>query len=208
MKTPLLHRCLSGIACAVILTGTTYQLRAQDCATKVTLILNNIKGGVFPGQAVTLRSLNDGKEYKQTSNSKGEVVFALPCEQKFDVQISNYTRKDEITSPPRNGGYSIQNFSYSADMKQKDALFAMTDPEKATVDKAMNALPDTTFIKNALMTRPVQIDLYSTFTITLKDLDSKPLVNEQVVLTGEKRKKSFKGRTNVKGEILLYLPKG
>jgi hypothetical protein len=174
----------------------------------MTIVLNNIKGGVFPGQTVILKSLNNGKEYKQISNAKGEAVFALPCEQKFDVQISNYTRKDEISSPPRNGGYSTQNFSYSADMKQKDALFAMTDAEKATVDNAIAGLPDTTFIRNSTMTRPTQLDLYSTFTITLKDLDNKPLVNEQILLTGEKRKKSFKGATNSKGEILLYLPKG
>jgi hypothetical protein len=208
MRTSLLQRCLICFAFASGSTGTTGTLFSQDCETKVTIVLNNISGGVFPNQTVVLKSLSDGKEYSQTSNASGQAVFALPCEQKFDVKISNYTRKDEISSPMRNGGYSTQNFSYSADMKQKDALFAMTDAEKATLDKTVTSLPDTTFIKGSSMVRPAQLDMYTTFTITLKDLDSKPLVSEQIILTGIKRNKSFKGKTNTLGQMIVYLPKG
>lgn len=183
-------------------------LSAQGCESQVTIKLNNIRGGVYANQSVSLKSLTDGKIFKQTSNAQGEVVFLLPCEQKFEVTIANYTRKNEITSPAHANSTSMRNFSYEPDMAKKDEQFAMSTEEKAAVDKAVLALPDTTFIQSSLMKKPLTIDLYSTYTITLKNLDSQPLVNEQLTITGTKNKKSFKGATNSKGTIVVYLPKG
>lgn len=180
----------------------------QDCLSQVTVKLNNIRGGVYANQSVVMKSMSDGKEFKQTSASNGEAVFKLPCDQKFEVIIANYTRKNEITSPANEHATSYRNFSYEPDMAKKDEQFAMSDAEKLAVDNAMRSLPDTTFIKNSVMVKPTIMENYTTLTLTIKDLESLPLVNEQVVFTGEKRKKSFKGNTNAKGVLIVYLPKG
>jgi hypothetical protein len=188
-----------------LISFTTF---AQDCESKVTIQLNNIKGGVYANQTVTLKSLNDSKTYTLKSSTTGEAVFMLPCNQKFEVSISNYTRKNEISSPVTAGSYATRNFSYEPDMAKKDESFAMSEAEKKIVDADVAKLPDTTQIKNSVMFKPLNMTSFTTFTLTLVNLEGQALVNEQVIFTGEKSNKSFKGATSAKGTLLLYLPKG
>lgn len=191
---------------AFVLSAQT--LLAQDCESKVTIKLNNIKGGFYANQVVTLKSRSDGKQYQQTSNTSGEAAFTLPCDQKFDISIPNYTLKNEIMSPKTAGSSAFRNFSYEPDMLKKEELFAMSETEKATVDKAISTLPDTTLIYNSVMTKPVNMDNYTSLTISLQNLEKQPLAGERMIFTGAKRNKSFKGTTNAKGILTLYLPKG
>lgn len=180
----------------------------QSCLSEVIITLTNIKGGVYANQAVELISYNDGKSYKQVSNAKGEATFVVPCKQKYDVKIANYTQKEETFSPETAGTSVFVYFEYEPNMAEKDRLFAMTEKERLAVDIDVRNLPDTTFIDKGIMKRPGTINNYCTFTLTIKNLENKPLVNETVVLTGAKRKLSFKGVTNSGGSILFYLPKG
>jgi hypothetical protein len=181
---------------------------AQDCTSKVTIKLNNIRGGVYVNETITLKNLKDNTIHTLKSDAKGEAIFMLPCDQKYTVTISNYTRTNEIISPAQEGSYATRNFSYEPNMAQKDAAFAMSGTEKTALDAAIQLLPDTTFVKGSLMTKPTALNNYISFTLKVTNLESVPLVNEQVIFSGISRNKSIKGTTNTKGEILVYLPKG
>lgn len=194
------------IILSLFLTG---YLNAQDCSSTVNMKLNNISnGGHFANQTVELTSTSSHKVYTETSNAKGEVSFSLPCDERFDVKISNYASKDEIKSPGRANSMSTRNYSYEADMIQKRIAFAMDDTQKSIVDQAIAALPDTTFVRGGAMQPPRGIDNYTKLDITLIGLESQYLVNEEIVFTGRKRNKSFKAKTNTMGHVRVYLPKG
>lgn len=183
--------------------------QAQDCQSTIKLVLFNISsGGHFSGQTVELISTKTSLEYKQTSDAKGEVTFILPCDERFEVTISNYASKEEIVTPARANSSSTRTYSYEADMIQKRKDFAMDDTQKAAVDKAMASLPDTTFVKGSTMPTPRIMENYSSLDITLIGLDSKPLVAEEIVFTGTNRNKSIKAQTSAAGNVRVYLPKG
>jgi hypothetical protein len=182
---------------------------AQDCESKVVMILNNIStGGYFSGQKVQLISFSTNKVFTETSNAKGEVTFQLPCDERFDVKISNYAAKDEIKSPVRANSMSRRTYSYEADMAEKRLAAAMNAGQKSIVDKAIGKLPDTTFVNGSAMRPPSDLDNYSKLDITLIDLKSQPLSDEQIIFTGRNRNKSFKAVTSPSGHVLVYLPKG
>lgn len=182
---------------------------AQDCQSTVKMILNNISnGGHFSGQTVELTSTSDNKVYTEKSNAQGEVTFLLPCDERFDVKISNYASKDEIKSPAYNNSTSTRNYSYESDMLEKRKAFAMDETQKAAVDKAIAVLPDTTFVKGSTMRTPRDIDNYTKLDITLIGMESQYLVNEEIAFCGRKRNKSIKAHTNASGYVRVYLPKG
>lgn len=172
------------------------------------LQLNNIRGGIYANQLVVLKQKSGDLEFKQTSNSTGGVEFMVPCNTLFEVTVGNYTKKFEMTSPAGNKGYAKRNLTYEPDMAEKDKLFAMSESEKAVVDTYVKTLPDTTYFKSGVMSKPVKMDHYTTCTIKITNLDNLPLTNEDVILTGLKRNKSIKGKTNAAGQITVYLPKG
>jgi len=178
----------------------------QNCQSVISISLHNIKGGVYGNQLVELTSLSDGKSYTEISNAKGEVSLTVPCEQLFDVKISNYTSKEQVMSP-KSGTVSF-GLEYEPNMAEKDAIFAMNSSEMILVDNLMKSLPDTSYIQKTNPPTPSTSTNYSEFRITLQDLKNKPLVGELVIITGEKRNKSFKGKTNAMGELTAYLPKG
>jgi len=191
--------------CSLFFTNVS----AQDCQSTVKLILFNISSGLnFSGQTVELSSSSSDSVYRQVSDAKGEVTFILPCGQRFDVSISNYASKDEIMSPARPNSSATRKYSYEADMIQKRKDFAMDEEQKAAVDRAFVNLPDTTFIKGSRMVTPRPISNYTTLDISLRGLDSKPLVNEEIIFSGRNRNKSFKAKTSSAGHVRLYLPKG
>lgn len=182
---------------------------SQDCESKVKLVLNNISnGGFYRGQTVELTSISTKKVYKVISDAKGEAVFLLPCDERFEVHISNYAAEDEIKSPPRSNSSSTRNYSYESDMLEKRKTFAMNEAERVAVDKAISILPDTTYISSSIMRAPRDINNYSSVDITLIGLKNQFLVDEEIVFTGRNRNKSFKASTNSQGRALFYLPKG
>lgn len=182
---------------------------AQDCQSNVKMILNNISnGGRFSGQTVELTSTSDNQVYTETSNAQGEVTFLLPCDERFDVKISNYASKDEIKSPGSNNSTSTRNYSYEADMLEKRKAFAMDETQKAVVDRAIAKLPETTVVKGSTMRTPRDMDNYTKLDITLVGLESQYLVNEEIAFSGRKRNKSIKAHTNSSGHVRVYLPKG
>ncbi|MFT5822373.1 MAG: hypothetical protein ACI8ZM_003629 [Crocinitomix sp.] len=182
---------------------------AQDCQSTIVVQLDNIvNGSLFSGQKVVMTSFRSKKVYTSISDFKGEATFLLPCNEKFDVKISNYVGKIELMSPPYANSTSTQTFSYAADMAEKSKAFAMNDTQKKAVDKALINLPDTTFAKAWIMRQPRDLENYSTLDITLIGLENQFLVNEEIAFTGRKRNKSFKAYTNAKGRARFYLPKG
>lgn len=200
------HRFKLSLACFFVFLTVSLSAFGQDCLSGITFVLKNIHGGVYKNQSVELKELSSGKSYKTTSNELGEATLNVPCEQKFSVHIANYTQKSEITSP--RSGTMTRTLSYEPDMAKKDELFAMNDAEKADVDRMVAALPDTTFVKGSAMSLPKLPDLYAQVKISIVDLENAPLTNEVIMLSGLKNKKTFKGTTNEKGQISLYLPKG
>lgn len=207
MQTSVPHKYLIRTFLALFFLFHHSHVSAQECTSQITLNLKNVEGGVYPNQTVTFKSA-DGNEFTKKSNAKGEVIFDLPCDEKFEVSISNYTHEVEMFSPKSNGSWAVRTFTYMPNMAENDKYFNMNEGEKSTVDKALIRLPDTTFFKGAVMRRPVDIQNYSTLSITLKDLENGPLMNEEVTMTGLNRNKSFKGKTNSSGQIQFYLPKG
>jgi hypothetical protein len=179
----------------------------QGCQTTVVVRLENIKGGFFEGQDVTLTSRADGKVYSGKSAANGEAVVSVPCNEVFDLAISNYTKKEVVESS--NLGRTKHTFSYPHDMVEKEKQWAMTSDEQKRVDESFASLPDTTSIKGSLMPPPKVNAFYHTLlTIAIRDLYKAPLQNEVVTLTGRKRNKSFRGVTDKNGRLLIYVPKG
>lgn len=184
------------------------QVFGQDCSSQIIIQLENIKGGIFSNQLVELKPVSGGKTLSQKSDASGVVTFDAPCGTTYSIHIANYTRKQEISAPENSGSYAKRKFSYEANMVQNEKKFAMTPAEQIQVDSQLKGLPDTTRIVNGMMTKPANMDPYVTYTITIKNLENLPLKNEMVTLVGSKRNKSFKGKTNDKGQLLVYLPKG
>ncbi|WP_430403210.1 hypothetical protein [Fluviicola sp.] len=179
----------------------------QDCTTKLIYQLENIKGGFYANQTVTLTSKDGSKKFEQKSDTKGFVNFEVPCETVFDLKISNYTHDEEAISG-KQGSQIRQVLTYEPNMKEKDAIFAMSEADKATLNKAIMALPDTTNLPVGILKTPPHLENYELMSIKLKDLDNGLLVNEDFVISGTNRKKNFKGKTSKTGEIQLYIPKG
>lgn len=210
MKPALLIQKLSYALIALIAALFIFQNQVfgQDCNSQVILILENIKGGVFANQTVELKPVSGGKSFTTISDKTGTASFDVPCGITFSIHIANYTRKQEITSPENPGSYAKRKFSYEPNMVKNQALLAMNDAEKQQTDALIMSLPDTTRFMNGAMVKPINMDPYVTYTISIKDLDDKPLANETVIITGTKRGKNFKGKTNAGGQLLVYLPKG
>ncbi|MFT5780546.1 MAG: hypothetical protein ACI837_003508 [Crocinitomicaceae bacterium] len=210
MKLSVLLKCLirtSRISILLVLLQSNYA-SSQGCESTIKLILNNIKGGVYSNQTVTFKGKSSGDSFTKKTDGDGTVSFDLPCDQTFDVTISNYTREVEMHSPANAGSRATRKFGYEPNMAEKDKSFAMNDVQKSAVDMAAEKLPEISLIKGSRMAMPRNMSNYSSLSITLKDLDNGPLVGEQVTLTGEKRNKSFKGKTNSAGTFSVFLPKG
>lgn len=189
--------CLPALYCA-----------AQGCETTLVIKLKNMKGGVYGGQKVTITARADGKTLDATSNASGEAQFSVPCEVLYDLSIANYTRKKEVLSAKSAGGMVMRTFTYEPDMAAKDKLFAMNAEEQLAVEQAAAALPDTTFVKGAVMGIPAKADCFTELSISIKDIENGALADEMVTITGEKRKKSIKATTDKNGHLVVYLPKG
>lgn len=185
----------------------SFQSFGQDCTSRLTYQLENIKGGFYANQTVTLTSKDGSQKFEQKSDPKGYVNFDVPCETVFDLKISNYTHAEEAISG-KAGSQIRQILTYEPNMKEKDAFFAMSETEKAALNKAISALPDTTNLPVGLLKTPPHIENYELVSIKIKDLNNGPLINEDFVISGIKRKKNFKGKTSKTGEIQLYVPKG
>lgn len=181
---------------------------SQSCNTQMTFNLVNLKGGFYTNQSVILKSKMTGTEYHEKTDGSGTVVFNLPCDEVFEVNITNYAQKFDIPSPKRNGSRSTQTISYEPDMIEMSKRFEMSESDRQLVDQEMRTLPDTTKFGGSAMRRPYSTNHYTQFTLTLRDLDNGPLADEQVTMTGEKRALSFQGKTNSAGKIVFYLPKG
>ena len=182
---------------------------AQDCQSTVILKLNNISTGeFFSNQTVEVVSISSTKVYTGITDIHGEVSFQLPCDERFNVTISNYADLVEIKSPSHANSKYTRNFSYEANMLEKREMFAMNETQKKVVDRAVANLPDTTFIHGSRMRQPRDVVNYTTLSITLIGLEQQYLVNEEIVFSGKKRKISFKAHTNSNGNARFYLPKG
>ncbi|MCH2224548.1 MAG: hypothetical protein MK066_07235 [Crocinitomicaceae bacterium] len=177
----------------------------SQCNSTVSFLLKNIQGGVFVGENVTLIS-PEGEKFLTKSGTDGTVNIDVPCDQEYNVLISNYTRKFEIRSPKSSMGRMMRTLTYSPNMKEKDRLFAMSKDQERAVDLFVKRLPDTTRV--SVYRRTSFPNNYAKFTLTLKDLKEKSLSREEVTLTGEKRGKTFIGFTDSYGKITVQLPKG
>lgn len=183
-------------------------IQAQNCESSLIFKLVNTSGGFHVNQVVKLTSLADNKVYTASTNEKGEAGFTVPCDQNFDVDIANYPSKKEAKSPVNAGSKSTMSYTYAPDMVQKQKEFLLSDAEKATLDAHIKSLPDTTRIFQSVMNTPAILTDYATMDITLKGLDGKFLVGEEITFSGKQRNKSFVGKTNAKGTLRVYLPKG
>ena len=179
---------------------------SQECESTIEIQLKNIDGGVFANQKVTLSTKLDGTTYNQNSDVLGKVSFNVPCNTLFDVFVSNYTDKNEIQSP--RSGLVQQTLSYEATMVAKAKEFEMNLAEISKVDQTATLLPDTTFIKDSKMLPPKNAEHFARVNLTLKDIQGLPLSGEVLVLSGIKRNKSYKGTTDIRGNILFYIVKG
>lgn len=174
----------------------------------VKIQLNANEGGVHANMPVTLVNTSTKEEYKGRTDAKGTVIIAVPPNASYQVLIPNYTEKKFINVPNAPGATMSSTMTYSRNMVEEDKAFAMNDEEKAQVDAFANALPDTTFFTGTNPFRNSSNSFYTSLDLGLSNLDKGPLAGEKVTLTGRKRHKSFKGTTDAKGHLLLYLPKG
>ncbi len=180
----------------------------QECKTTVNILLENIDGGLFTNKKVRFTKIGTSVSLESKSNYMGIASAQLDCGSRYELAIENYTRKEEIRTPERASGSVTFTYTYSHDMAEKDKIFAMTAEQKNKLESEIKLLPDTTIVKASKMIRPLNYTDYSSFHFKALGLDNKPLVEETVTFTGRTRNKSFQGKTNEMGEILVYLPKG
>jgi len=192
---------LSTLLCA------SFKIYAQDCHSSIRIKLININGGVYADKQVQLFSKLYGNNWKQTSNASGEVEFEVPCNSEFELSVSNYSGKKIIESG-RNESVAKYSIKYEPDMILKEKKMTMNAIEINQVNNIAKALPDSCFIGNEKMKYPKNPDCFVQLTLTLKDYDREPLVNEHVKFKSIKRKKIITGYTDSRGTIQVYLPKG
>ena len=90
---------------------------AQECESSVSIRLENVRGGIYSEKDVIFKSRVDGKIFSGKTGSSGTAELTVPCNELFDVSISNYPRKVEIISPM--SGKITQTLSYAPDMVEK-----------------------------------------------------------------------------------------
>jgi hypothetical protein len=179
-----------------------------QCKSEVALRLQNIKGGFYGNQKVTLKSKVDGKTYIQNSDARGEASLMVPCNELFELTVANYTTKMDVESPVE-GGKTRHTLSYEPDMLLKQKRLAMSQPEKDALDNNFSSLPDTTEMKTSIMPPPAKMpDYYAMVILTIRDINGAPLQNEKLWMTGRKRKKATQAITDKNGRVITYLPKG
>ena len=183
-------------------------LWSQDGKTNVSIELKNIAGGIYTNKEVVFTKIGETDNVSSKSDFKGIAIATLDCGSRYEVNIENHTRKQEIRTPVRAGMTAMFTYTYSHDMAASDEIFAMSDMQKAALESEIKLLPDTTFVKNSIMIRPRNITNYTAFKFEVKSLDYTSLVDETVIFTGKNRNKSFKGATNERGILIVYLPKG
>lgn len=145
---------------------------------------------------------------RKVSNANVEVQFTLQCRQLYELKIDNYPRTMSITGHDEDGIESTRVITYDPKMVAKAKLLEMAPEQKMKVEKKAEGLQDTTFISNSKMSQPVMAEAYAQIVIHLKMIDSLPLSQECLWITGQKQGKSFKGTTNTAGELVLFVPKG
>ena len=180
---------------------------AQDCESTLEIQLKNLEGGYYSGQKISLVSETDGTTYSHKTNAFGKANFVLPCETKFKVTIQNYPDFKSIESS--SGGTASEILTYKANSKMRQQLsFEMNEGERRQLDAMVAGLPDTVSFTNSRMNAPRNASQFFELLITVNDLNGMPLSGEQIILTGIRRNKSFKGSLDQNGQALLYLPKG
>ena len=180
------------ITYSILFFTTVYSIQAQDCMLNLTVTLENINGGVFKDQTVTLTSKTDEKTYQLQSDQNGQALFNLPCNAVFDIKISNYTRKKVIETPNLNGGTLTRTFTYGSNMAAMDKKMAMSGAEKATIKAHVKTLADTLFLKSSVMKTPKNKSYYAVVNLSINDINNGPLANEITTITVESSKKSIK----------------
>ncbi len=191
------------MAIVIAYSSTTH----AQCESSIIVILENVRGGFHPGQTITLTSKVDGKKLTQVSNERGEGRISVPCNELFDLTVSNYTKTVPVESS--NGGIIRQKLSYDKDMVQKAKLLAMTQEEQLAVDQTFKNLNDTTVANTAVMPPPkVRPDHYAMVIVSIQDINGAALQNETLWITGKKRQKTLKATTDKNGRLITYLPKG
>ena len=185
-----------------------FEARSQECQSTVIIKLNNTNGGNYSGQKITLKNKADGKAFTATSDEAGEATLSVPCGTLFEITISNYAKKKEIQSPARESGLAKQTFTYEPNMAEKVKLFDMSQDEKKAVDLSASSLADTIFMKSSVMLSPANQNNYSKVSLSIQDIENKPLSAEVICFTGKNRNKNVKGTTDKNGHLSVYLLKG
>jgi hypothetical protein len=192
----------------LILFFTLFSFPGFSQTVNVKIQLNANEGGVHANMPVTLVNTATKAEYTGKTDGYGTVTIAVPPNATYQVLIPNYTEKRFINVPNAPGATMSSTMTYSRNMVEQEKAFAMNDQEKAQVDAFANALPDTTYFTGGNPFRNSSNSFYTSLQLNLSDLNKGPLAGEKVMLTGRKRHKSFKGTTDAKGHLMLYLPKG
>jgi hypothetical protein len=172
------------------------------------LYLKCNEGGVFANQEVIFTNLNDKSTIKCISDVGGIVHVLLPIGNVFEYQVKNFSESRVVTMPNEPYMFVNNTLRYSRNDVQFVEKFKMNTEQIKVVESAAKSLPDTTYF-NLPKTNALKIDQnFSSLTITLKDLNRKPLVGEMIMVSARKYKKYFKGHTDYSGNIVFLLPKG
>ena len=182
----------------------TTSLFSQEC--KLEIHLENIKGGFYSKQKVSLFNGEGKEEFSQVTDVKGVAFFNVYGNRPYRIAIANNPEERKIVTPA--SGSMRQFFIYEANAIEKEKMFAMSPTEIKALNDFASLQPYTIFVKGATMASPGKIMHYVQHTFIVKDLSGLPLKNEQVTFVGQKRLKSIKCTTNPEGKVLVYLLKG
>lgn len=181
---------------------------AQTCKSDIIITLNNTTGAPYRGQTLKLTDKKTGKTITAVSDDQGQAEFSLPCNSVFALSISNFSKIEEIRMPEENGSVLTENYTYEPNDIESAKNLAMGDVEKKAVDMFALGLPDSLRISGSIMQEPSRSEMYASFSLALNDINGQPLSNELVVLSGTNRKKNVKCKTDMNGNLKVWLPKG
>jgi hypothetical protein len=207
-EKPAFYSLAIRICCLGLLFASVKSTTAQSCKTDIIIKINSTTGEAFRGQSLKLTDKKSGTTFSAMSNDEGQVEFSLPCNSLFSLSISNFSRTKEIRTPEENGSVLTEAFTYEPDDLESAKQLAMDDAEKKEVDIAVRGLPDSLRLNGSMMQEPLRPEMYASFTLSLYDISGKPLSDEVVVISGEVRKKNIKCKTDLKGNVKVWIPKG
>lgn len=166
---------------------TAQQLRGKPNVIILNILVKKMDRSVVPGLEVTAVCLADKAKYKGKSDVSGNVIFQLPNNKKYEIDVDGSEALQTVVLPNE------------TNVEMTEVVFY----EKAVLNEKMKG--DTIVQKNISQSNGTNTHIL--FIVNLKNYDGVPLAGEPVYLQAEGQKHVYEGVTDQNGECKFMLQK-